>query len=34
MQQPGTVLFAENILYKSHDLEKKAQTEDVPSGIF
>ena len=30
----GTVLFAEKILHKSHDLDKKAQTEDIPSGLY
>jgi len=28
------VLFAENILHKSYDLEKKALTEVIPSGLY
>jgi len=34
MASMGTVLFAEKILHKSHDLDKKAQTEDIPSGLY
>ena len=30
----GLVLFAENILHKSYDLEKKALTEVIPSGHY
>ena len=32
-KQIRSFLFAEKILHKSHELEKKAQTEVIPSGL-